>query len=299
MATSRQATNTFDTFISRAWTDHAMRGDAVARRLRLRTPPPQQPQHLSALVRLVVHLLGEHLGRFDDARWRLDALRTHPLADDGVHSDLRVAQATLAIAERRPGATKRLSATETVRAESAAAAICLGRGQLGRALDLIAAATQRLVHLPNAAPQDHRPLAVACNNMAWQLEELGAERGEAQTQAMLRMAAASREQWSRAGTWLHIERAEYCLALTHLSAGLHDQAWLHAAQCLAVCLRHHAAPFEHLSAHEAMARVHHARGEEAELAHHAQAMWEVFDRLNADDQSACREVVDDVLALRA
>jgi hypothetical protein len=48
-----------------------------------------------------------------------------------------------------------------------------------------------------------------------------------------------------------------------------------------------------------MARVHHARGEEAELAHHAQAMWDVFDRLGVDDQAACREVVDDVLALRA
>jgi hypothetical protein len=299
MATSRQARSAFDTFLSRAWADHATRSDAVARRLRLRTPPPQQPEHLSALVRLVVNLLGEHLGRFDDARWRLDALRTHPLADQTVQSDLRVAHATLGIAQRRRGATQRLTATETVRAESAAAAMCLGRGQLRRALALIASATQRLAALPDAAPPDHRPLAVACNNMAWELEEIGAGRSEAQTQAMLRLAAASREHWSRAGTWLHIERAEYCLALTHLSAGLHDQAWLHAAQCLAVCLRHHAAPFEHLSAHEAMARVHHARGEEAELAHHAQAMWDVFDRLNEDDQAACREVVDDVLALRA
>ncbi len=299
MATSRQASSAFDTFLSRAWADHATRSDAVARRLRLRTPPPQQPEHLSALVRLVVNLLGEHLGRFDDARWRLDALRTHPLADETVQSDLRVAHATLAIAQRRRGATQRLTATETVRAESAAAAMCLGRGQLGRALDLIASATQRLAALPEAAPQDHRPLAVACNNMAWELEEIGAMRSDVQTQSMLRLAAASREHWSRAGTWLHIERAEYCLALTHVSAGLHDQAWLHAAQCLAVCLRHHAAPLEHLSAHEAMARVHHARGEEAELAHHAQSMWDVFDRLSMDDQAACREVVDDVLALRA
>ena len=298
MATSRQATNAFDSFLSRAWADHATRSDAVARRLRLRTPPPQQPEHLSALVRLVVNLLGEHLGRFDDARWRLDALRTHPLADEAVQSDLRVAHATLDIAQARPGAMKRLNALEIVRAESAAAAMTLGRGRLERALDLIASATQRLAARPDAAPQDYRPLAVACNNMAWELEELGAERSEAQTQAMLQIAAASREHWSRAGTWLHIERAEYCLAFTHLSAGLHDQAWLHAAQCLAVCLRHHAAPFEHLSAHEAMARVHHARGEEAELAHHAQAMWDVFDRLNEDDQTSCREVVDDVLALR-
>jgi hypothetical protein len=298
MATSRRSA-AFDSFLARAWADHVGRGDAVARRLRTRTPPPQTPQQLGALVRFVVHLLGEHLGRFDDARWRLAALRTHALADDSVQAELRVGEATLNLGQGEDDVAKRLSTAEIVRAESGAAALCLGRGQLERALHFVDSAAERIAALPDAQPQDHRPLAVACNNMAWELQSLGDKRNPAQTQAMLRIAAASREHWSRAGTWLHIERAEYCLALTHLSAGLFDDAWRHAGQCLAVCLHHQAPPMEHFYAHEAMARVHHARREEAELVHHAQAMRGAFERMKADDQGACREALDAVQALRA
>lgn len=298
MATSRRSA-AFDSFIARAWADHATRSDAVARRLRLRTPPPQSSRQLIELVRLVVNLLGEHLGRFDDARWRLAALRTHVLADETVQSALRVGVATLDLGQGDDAAAAQLDPAETVRAESGAAALCLGRGQLERALHFIDRAAARVAALPNAQPQDHRPLAVACNNMAWELQERGSQRSTEQTQAMLRLAAASREHWSRAGTWLHIERADYCLALTHVSAGLFDHAWRHAGQCLAVCLHHQAPPTEHFHAHEAMARVHHARGEAAELAHHVQSMQAMFGRMSDDGRAGCSDTLAAVLRLTA
>jgi hypothetical protein len=297
MATSRASTQ-FDVFMSRAWNDHATRSDAVARRLRTRTPPPQTPAQVAQLVRFVVHLLGEHLGRFDDARWRLDALRTHSMADAEVQSALQVAEVTLDIGKGRADTAQGLDAAQAVRAEAAAAALCLGRGQVSRAEQLLARARERIAALSAPTPQDHRPLAVACNNMTWTLYDLGDARSAEQTAAMLRLAAASREHWSRAGGWLEIERAEYALALTHLSAGLHDDAWRHAGQCLAVCLHHAAPPSELVSAHEAMARVHHARREAGELAHHAQALQAAFARLSADDQAACQGVRDAVLSLR-
>lgn len=297
MATSSTATKRFDSFMARAWADHATRSDAVARRLRMRTPPPQTPGQVAQLVRIVVHLLGEHLGRFDDARWRLEALRTHGLADDSVQSALRVAAATLDIGQERASALDGLDAAQALRAEAAAASLCLGRGQVERALQLIASAGARLAALPNATPQDHRPLAIACNNMTWELNELGARRSTEQTEAMLRLASASREHWARAGTWLEIERADYGLAITHLSAGLHDEAWRHAAQCLAVCLHHKAPPYEMFYAHEAMARVHQARRESAELAHHAQLLQAAFESLSRADQLANRGMLDAVLAL--
>ena len=72
----------------------------------------------------------------------------------------------------------------------------------------------------------------------------------------------------------------------------------HAAQCLAVCLRHQAPPFERFYAHEAMARVHHARREAGELAHHLQELRKAFAAWSADDQTSCRGEFDALMALR-
>jgi hypothetical protein len=277
----------FDAFLARAWAEHTDHPEAVADRLRSDTPAPRTPEQLAALVRFAVHLLGEHLGRFDDARWRLAALASHRQADASVQSALRVATATLALGEGKLARMTDFSTAEKVRAEAAAAALCVGRRKSVRALELIASARGRLTALPASTAADHRPLAVACNNMAWELCDRGAARTDAETAAMLDIAAASRVHWARAGTWVEIERADYCLALTHLSAGLADQALAHAARCLAACVSHDAPAYEHFYAHEAMARVQHARHDPAACAQHVQAALAAFDRLGADDQSAC------------
>lgn len=283
--------------MAQAWADHADQAEAVAERLRTQTPAPAAPEHVRALARLVVHLLGEHLGRFDDARWRLAALEHHPLASDAAaRSELRVGRAALNLAEGTDQPLASFGAGEAVRAQSAAAAICVGRGQSERALAFIAAARQRLADLTDAVPADHRPLAVACNNMAWALHERGAARSAADTAAMLDIAAASRAHWSRAGGWLEVERADHCLAHAHLAAGRPHEALRHAAQCLAACIGHDAAPLEHFFGHEALARVQHARGDATARDHHVQAAGSAFERLAADDQAACRTALD---ALRA
>ncbi len=287
----------FDSFLAQAWADHADHAEAVALRLRQTTPAPSSPQQLEALSRFVIHLLGEHLGRFDDAHWRLAALAAHPLADASVQSALRVGEAALTLAQSKPARMARFSAAEKVRAEAAAAAICVGRGQSELALALIASARRRLAALPDATPADHRPLAIACNNMAWALHDRGAARSAADTAAMLDIAAASREHWQRAGTWLEVERADYGLALTHLSAGRADDALRHAAQCLAGCIAHDAPPYEHFYGHEALARVQHARGDRVACAHHVAGAQTAFDALGADDQATCRSTMDAVQAL--
>lgn len=287
----------FDAFVAQAWADHADHAEAVAQRLRTEAPSPLEASQLTALARLSVHVLAEHLGRFDDARERLAALASNPLADDAVRSALTASQASLNLAEDRPEPMHGLSEPERVRAESDAAAICVGCGSVPRALGLIASARARLAALPNAAPADHRPLAVACHNMAWVLHERGASRSESETAAMLVIAAASREHWSHAGTWLEIERGDYDLAMTHLSAGLADDALRHASQCLAGCVEHDAPPFELFFAHEALARAQHARGDDASRRHHVDAAQAAYDALADEDQGACRGTLDALRAL--
>jgi hypothetical protein len=287
----------FDEFLQQAWADHADRPEGVAARLRTDTPTPGSAAQLNALIRLTLHVLGEHLGRFDDARWRLCALATHEQADASVQSSLRTALAALDLAQRGRAAFTSFTDGEIVRAQSGAAAICVGLGRSAAALDLIVAARARLTAMPDATASDHRPLAAACHNMAWVLHERGDTRSSADTVVMVEMAAASRAHWERAGTWLEVERGEYDLARMHLAAGQFDVALRHAAQCLAGCIANDAPPYEHFFGHEALARVQHARGDGAATAHHVQAAKATFDRLDADDQAACRKTLDELLAL--
>lgn len=288
---------TFDTFVQRAWADHADQPEAVALRLRMQTPAPETADQLSALARLVVHLCGEHLGAFDDGRWRLAALAKHPLADASVQSALRVGIASLALAETGRADLAGFTLEELIRSEAAAAAISLGRRQTERAMELLRVARERLANLPLAGAAVHRPLAVACNNMAWELHDRGGARSAADTAAMLDLAAASKAHWSQAGTWLEVERGDYGLALCQLSAGFNDQALHFAAQCLAACTQNDAPAYEHFFAHEALARVQHARGDALARARNVASAQAAFEKLTAGDQDACRSTLAALNAL--
>ena len=287
----------FDDFLAQAWADHVDQPDAVAQRLRTDTPAPESPQQLAALARFVVHLCGEHLGAFDDGRWRLAALAKHPLADASVQSALRVGQASLTLAETGAADWRGFNTEEQVRTEAAAAAISLGQHDTERALALLQAARQRVAALPNAGAAVHRPLGIACHNMAWTLHDRGSARSAEETAAMLEFAAGSKLHWSKAGTWLEIERGDYDLARCHLAAGQLDEALNHAAQCLATCTQNDAPPYEHFFAHEALARVQHARGEPAARARHVAELQAAFAQLDAANQGACRPSLDTLRAL--
>ena len=287
----------FDDFLAQAWADHADRSEAVAQRLRTGTPVPESPQQLAALARFVVHLCGEHLGAFDDGRWRLAALLTHPLADASVQSTLRVGRASLTLAETGAADWRGFNGEEQVRTEAAAAAISLGRHDTERALALLQAARRRVAALPDACAAVHRPLGIACHNMAWTLHDRGNARSAEETAAMLEFAAGSRLHWAKAGTWLEIERGDYDLARCHLAAGQLAEALNHAAQCLAICTENDAPPYEHFFAHEALARVQHARGDARASARNVAAAEAAFDKLTSDDQAACRTTLDELKAI--
>jgi len=114
---------------------------------------------------------------------------------------------------------------------------------------------------------------------------------------MLDLAAGSKLHWARAGTWLEVERGDYDLARCNLSAGLLDPALRCADQCLAVCTQNDAPPYEYFFAHEALALVHHARGDLAASEHNVAAAGASFEKLAAGDQDACRSTLAALQAL--
>jgi HEPN domain-containing protein len=284
MATS----DSFDTFLNRAWAQHADEPEAWAARLQTETPAPGSASQLLALVRFTVHLLGEHLGRYDDARWRLKALVGHAQADAQVHAALRIAAASLSLAEHGSAAIAVFSAQQQTQALAQAAAIAVGQRHIVRALALLARARQTLPSDGQTSAAAHRPLAVACNNMAWELHDRGAQRSPAETEAMLDIAQASRTHWREAGGWLEVQRADYCLALVHLSAGQPEAAAAFAQACLQSCEAHEAPAFERFFAHEASARVALTQQRAASLQAHVLHARAAFERLEANDRDACR-----------
>lgn len=299
MATSEAGTvaPTFDAFLHQAWADHAAQPERVASRLRTATPAPASPQQLNALIQLVVHVCAEHLGDFEDGRWRLAALRTHQHADASTESALQVALAALHLAETGVADRAGFSLEEMVRSEGSAAAICLGRHDTERAMRLLNAARECIAATSKASAAAHRPLAIACNSMLWELHDRGARRNVSDTAAMLDVAAACRLHWSHAGTWVEVERADYGLALAHLSAGQPARALGFANRCLEACVANNAPAYEMFFAHEALARTHHAADKPEGLATHVAAAATQFARLDVHDQATCRQALDKLRVL--
>ena len=283
----------FDAFLAQCWADHADHPHDVVHRLTRREASPPDSAALAALLRLELHVRAEHLGDFEGARASLGRWANDPLVDDAVRSALRVGRHSLALAEPSgddlaPG----LSLEETLRAEACAAAIRLGRADTPGALAFVRTAQARLAALPHASGSVHRPLAVACNNLAWSLHDAGSARSAADTAAMLELVAASRVHWAEAGTWLEVQRADHCLALCHLSAGRPADALSFAERCLASCMENAAPEFEHFHARAALCRVHAALGQAQQALQQHAAAREAFDGLDDADRAACRNTLD-------
>jgi len=113
--------------------------------------------------------------------------------------------------------------------------------------------------------------AAAANNLAVGLRT--GVRGDAARDALMITAAqTARRAWERAGTWLHVERAEYQLAACHAVLGQGPPALRHAQSCLALCSANEADALEHFFAHEALVLAHRAAGHSAAARAHREQM---------------------------
>jgi hypothetical protein len=138
--------------------------------------------------------------------------------------------------------------------------------------------------------------AASANNVALDLR-LG-PRGDAGRDALMLVAAElARRAWAAAGTWMHLERAEYQLALCHAVLGRGDAALHHAARCLAVCDAEGADAVERFFAHEALAHAHRACGNAHAAAPQVDAMRALLPAIADDDtRDWCAHTLDALLA---
>lgn len=187
-----------------------------------------------------------------------------------------------------------------------------GQGRCGEAAALLAA--DEAAALAHGADEAGVAYATAANNVAGHLQtgnpgavaargatcesERDTERDADRDALMLQAAAIARRAWASAGNWMHVERAEYRLALCHAAAGNGAAAEHHAGLCLAGCLAagEAADAVEHYFAHEALVRAHRAAGDAPAASAALQHMAGLLTQISQADglRDWCAETLADL-----
>ncbi len=285
----------FDTFMGKAWDEHATDAAVVARRLDDGLALVGDEAQLNRLMHLGQHVYGEHLAEWRNGVAFLDRIAAlAAFVREGASGQAQQrAIASLRLAGGADAALGDLSASDRIRVGAMAAGhlaahdTARARRLLEEALDL----AQR-AGLPNDDPM-HRALAVTGNTLACTLEEKAVRSAEERA-LMILAAQTARQHWAIAGTWLETERAEYRLANTWLQAGDLVRAREHAQACLEIVAANDGAVLERLFAWEALGLVERAAGN---VAGHAQALArarEAFAELDESDKSWCAASVEKI-----
>ncbi len=242
----------FEQFIDSAWADHGDQAQAVATRLAASTAIVVDAAQVAPFARLVVHVFGEHLGQWQGGDQLLQGLASAAAGDAAAQALLARQRAALQAAGGDAAALLALAPGDAAAAWATVSSMRCGRADFDGATAALQSALvveERTTAQSGqgelaAATPVQRALAVAGNNLAAALDELGGARSAAQTATMVLAAETGLKYWQLAGGWLEAQRAEYRLARSLLQAGRAADAAQAARRCLAVCAQHDAPAFE-------------------------------------------------------
>jgi hypothetical protein len=266
-----------------AWDRHATDTARVADELLAHAPTLPDDADGAGVLRLAAHVLLTHAADATAMQRLLDALPPHATLEAAA----RPARWALAQLQGTPAPpcsdAERWSGLESV------AMVLAARGQAAQAQQrLLAEEAAAAAHAEQPA---RRAFAASANNVAGALRD--APRGDAATDAlMLAAAQLARRAWERAGTWLHVERADYQLAMCHAALGQGAAAVTHAQACIDRCNAEGAEPDELFFAHECAAHAQHAAGNAAALQQHRAQMQALLARVDdAEMRRYCAETL--------
>ena len=289
-----------DSFINQAWAEHAADPAAVAGRLQAQgLSQVTAAAHIVPMAHLAHHVLGQHLGRWQDAlqlQQQLAALPCCP-AEGDTPAALRRFSSSLSLAAGQDGRAT-MTASDRIRVTAMAAA-SLAEHDTARASALLHQAVDdaQTAGLSEKDPSA-RAIAANANNIAGALEEKP-QTTPAERELMIVAAQVAGRFWRQAGTWLEHERAEYRLALCWLRAGDPAQARRHAQQCLDIVAAHQGPALEQFFGWVALGRVEQAT---ANTPGHTQALAQAetaFAALADSDKGWCQASLDPLRAAAA
>lgn len=286
----------FKTFLNQCWSEHADKTEDVAARLPQGMLLAQNSTDAVALVTLIQHVLGEHLGRFDEAAQlyrRLDE-RYRDEGSPDWPSAIGRAWSVLALAQGETADLNGLTDSDRARVEAAAAGLLAGRGEAERALTLFLSAEARASGLDDK-DAGVRALAVNGNNAAAALEGKKS-RSEAERTLMLTAAHIARRQWARAGGWLETERADYRLAKSYLADDDTGRALIHARDGLMLTEKNGGDPVEMFFHQEAFVLIHEADADRDSARRALKLMKLHFEKMSAEDRSWTKPTLEALTA---
>lgn len=284
------------TFVDDGWARHTEAPQGVADRLPEGLALVSSEQDVVALANLGHHVWGAHLGQWEQGiafvRHLTEQARAGGHLPPGSEADptCRRLTASLLLCQGSFDGRDALSACDHIFVTAMASA-ALASHDTPRALSLMneALLAAQAAGLPDSDPVN-RALAVTTNNLAATLEEQPV-RSDEERHLMIAAAQAARRYWAIAGTWLHVERAEFRLAHTWLKAGDPTRALGHARSCLAIVAEHQGAPLERFFGHEPLVLAERALGNDAGADAAISAMRVAFAELSDDDRAWCAETL--------
>lgn len=115
----------------------------------------------------------------------------------------------------------------------------------------------------------HRKFAIKTNGRIWELLEKG-DRNQSEDDELLYAAFASCYHWSKVGTGVHQQRAEYLVAKAYISLGIPEQALRHATRCIQLTDQYQGEmkDFDIAYAHECLSRAYAMNGKPTEAKQH-------------------------------
>ena len=277
----------FNQYLDQAWTDHATDSLKVSQNFQTGFNLLQKEDEVSDLAHLLSHVMGQHLGKWQDGIGWLNKLQSHPLAksqDNQIALSRYIASLEIASGKRKN--LEEFSTSDQIRIYALATNAVSEQKNPERTKSFFVSALE-LAQLGLAKDDPaNRSLAVTGNNLASTLEEMET-RSPQEVELMILAAETGRKYWEIAGTWMQIERAEYRLSQTYLKAGNLKKALEHAQNCIEISNENSAPALELFFGYEALALAEKARNNNIGFSKAVEQVISLFDKLNNDDKSWC------------
>jgi tetratricopeptide (TPR) repeat protein len=278
----------FNEFINQAWNDHATQPEQVAERLADGIKAIEIAEQISQLAQLATHVFGEHLGKWDKGIGFLKSLKQNPHFEINSENDRAVSRSikSLELASGKINSVEDFSTSDQIRILAVAASALSEQKNAEKAQEFFRIALEKAQTAIAKEDPANRALAVTGNNLASNLEEKP-NRTNQETELMILAAQTGRKFWELAGTWLHVERAEYRLSMSYRKAGDLAKALEHAQTCIEISKDNSAPALELFFGFEALALVEKSRNNPIGLSKAVEQAKIQFDALSADDKAWC------------